>query len=190
MAFGLARTSIFAHGASLFLVTFHMQNYWLSPGAFRCPKSCPLSFDVRRKQPATAVVHRVSSIVTITHLLGCSIQVQSLSSGPLSLGLVPADVERPNSPTTHLPFAMEPFSRDLSGDAATAIDEAITSLARGVRGAKRKILDLRGYRNVAIPFISRLPDETLAEIFILFEHQHREDCFTSRSHDEPICKFD
>ena len=85
---------------------------------------------------------------------------------------------------------MQPFSRDLSGYAATAIDEAIASLARGVRGAKGKILDLRGYRNVAIPFISRLPDETLAEFFILFEHQHREDCFSSRSHDEPICTFD
>ena len=62
-------------------------------------------------------------------------------------------------------------------DTQVDIDTEIVLLEQVIRDAHAKILDLRTRRNTAVPPISRLPAETLAEIFVLFESQYREESF-------------
>ena len=64
-------------------------------------------------------------------------------------------------------------ARDL--DTAASIDEAIASLEQVIQDAQAKILNLRARRNERVPSIARLPAEILAKIFILFEHEYRQD---------------
>ena len=55
------------------------------------------------------------------------------------------------------------------------------SLEEGSQDTKMENLALRARRDATISFISRLPTETLAEIFLLFERQYREASFSVRN---------
>ena len=65
-------------------------------------------------------------------------------------------------------------------DAEASFDEAIATQRQIIRDAHTELLDLLTRRNAEVPFIARLPIETLAEIFILFEHQYRQRSFAAR----------
>lgn len=64
-------------------------------------------------------------------------------------------------------------------DIGASIDEEITSLEQVIRDAHTKILNLRAHRNARVSSTARIPTETLAQIFILFEHQYRHELFAT-----------
>ena len=82
-------------------------------------------------------------------------------------------------------------------DSAESIDAAISACAQVAKvlhrgrlaspsrldAVRRDLLDLGSRRNAFVPAISRLPAETLAEIFLAFEQQYRADSFVED--DEP-----
>ena len=58
-------------------------------------------------------------------------------------------------------------------DTKESIEAAITSCAQVVDVVRREVQDLRVRQNAIVPAISRLPAETLAEVFLAFKEQHR-----------------
>ena len=93
-----------------------------------------------------------------------------------------------------LPHALPPakmlvLPETLRQGTEASIDKAIASLEQVIQDAHVKIQDLRTQRNATVPSVRRLPTEILAEIFMLFEYQHRQPLFAARKQVVQIHRF-